>query len=509
MAVSIIVKCAVFVAALMAFIALIPENVNACSWVSQTACQSAARARTVFVGRVISSTEATRKITRRELPIGGEWEENVYEERRQISRMAVEEAFFGTSGQAEIVIETEFSSSCAVRLGEGETYLIYASQNKDEVNLMTHFCSGSKAFDSAEQDLAYLRANKEERAAIRGKVGFGEYWKLDPKPLGRFGVNTVSLTGGETPLEAKINADGSYSFQHVKAGTYNIRVVLPDSLITVSNYNADIADELEIGDESKIEVTERGCVIKNFVVRENGRISGQIADEKGDRIEGVTVYLIPVDRTGRRIPQEQPCYDDRLCLGTRENGKFLFTGLKAGNYLVGVRLDDYVCNDCIDAGYATTFFPGVSNQKLAGVVTVKTGSLTPDVNLKLVRKYTPREIRGRVLFKNGQAAPRVNVRYVARTPDFKDNGITFIKTDDRGNFSFNGYEDHYYLIGAFDLGEGGGSFWEAFAVTIKVDPGKKLAEVRLILDQDGTGGTCSKCGDYHEFPKRRTVPRRK
>src|SRR5690349_15279208 len=117
---------------------------DACSCVRRSTCQFASTAEAVFVGKVLDSTETTRKVVRRERPIGGEWEEHEYVEQRQVSRLLVEEPFFGTDERKEIVIETEISSSCGFRLAESATYLIYANQDEKEPNLMTYMCSGTK-----------------------------------------------------------------------------------------------------------------------------------------------------------------------------------------------------------------------------------------------------------------------------------------------------------------------------------------------------------------------------
>ncbi len=482
------------------------ETVSACSCLAGEPCRNYSDAKVVFVGKVLDSTELTRTVKRREQPIDGEWEENEYLEKRQISRISVEESFVGTDEKKEILIETEISSSCGFPLQKDVTYLIYANQTKGEENLMTHFCSGTKPVEVAQKDLDYLRLNKDNRATISGKVGFGEWWKLDSKLLVKYGVNTVFLNNESNQFQVEINQEGLYKFTDVLPGKYKINVVLPDFLTADEEYHPDIAEELEIGDQTVIEVSDHGCLNKDFRLQENGRISGKITDAAGKPIEDITIYLILVSKTGQKIEQEEMCYDTGLCLDTDENGNYIFKGLKAGQYLVGVRIDDYVGNDSIDAAYMKTYFPDVASEKSAIPVKVKFGKQTENVNFKLTRKYQEREIKGRVFFKDGQSAAKVNVRYVARTPDLKDNGIRFIKTDENGYFSITGYENHAYLIGSFTDSRDGNENLEAIAAVVNVLPEKEIKEVKLILDQDGTAD-CKKCGGYSDFPK--TKPRNK
>ncbi len=484
------------------------QDAEACSCVIRQTCEFASGAQTVFVGKILDTTEITRKVKHRELPSGGDWEENEYLEKRQISRISIEESFFGTNGKTEVLIETEIGSSCAFPLQKGVSYLIYANQSQNEENLMTGFCSGTKLASAASQDLAYLRDTIDSKATVEGKIGFGEFGNLNPSLLLKYGVTTVRLTDANKQLETQIAENGSYKFTNVRSGIYKIQVILPDSLTTEDEYNPDIARELEIADTNKITVKERGCLRKDFIVQENGRISGRITDSKGDPIGDVTVYLIPVTANGQKIPQEDECYDTGLCLDSQENGRFFFKGIKAGKYLVGVRLGGYVCNDCDDAKYLKAFYPGVPAEKNATPVTVKFGEPTDDINFKLTATYKEREVAGRVTFMDGRPAPLISVRYLARTPDFKDNAITFIKTDNAGNFSFSGYENHVYLVGAFTDRRDGSERFEALAVDIKVDPNKPVKGIKLVLDQDGNNG-CTKCFDSFGFPKNRPVIFRK
>lgn len=159
----------------MKFIFIIPivfvflfcvESVRACSCVRQEVCQFYSNARVVFSGEVLETFEKTKNVKHREMRIGsGKWEENTYVEKRQVSRIRIEESFTGTGDKKELFIETEIGSSCALPLQKGVRYLIYASHVENEENLMTYFCSGTKPVSSAQEDLSYLRANKKNSGA--------------------------------------------------------------------------------------------------------------------------------------------------------------------------------------------------------------------------------------------------------------------------------------------------------------------------------------------------------
>ena len=294
---------------------------QACSCVKQDVCQYYASVSVVFIGKVIESTERVKTVTYRERSVGGkEWEENKYAEKRQISRLQVDESFLGTNKKTEVVIETEISSSCGLPLEKDASYIIYATKNENEENLMTYFCSGTRRISYAKKHIKYLRANKKKPARVFGKISFGEYGKINLNQLRKYDVNTVSLENDERQFRAIIKLDGYYDFVNIPSGKYKIKVVIPETLTIDGDYHPDIAEGLGIGDQSVIEVSKRGCSVKDFLIKENGRISGRLTDARGNPVEDISVYLIPLSKTGEKIEQEELCYDTGLCLDTDQNG---------------------------------------------------------------------------------------------------------------------------------------------------------------------------------------------
>ncbi len=461
-------------------------DVAACSCVARSGCEYASSSDVVFVGRVISTSEIVRSVTRRVRPLGGEWENRVSEERRQVSRVSVEDSFLGADGQKETLIETDLSSSCAFSLSEGVTYIIYADRSDSTENLMTGMCSGSKPVSEARDEIQMLRKERAKLSTVSGKIGFGRFFRLDPKRLEEFGVERIKLIGGESSTETPINSDGSFEFRGVPAGRYRLEPIIPDILIVDGEFNDEIAKDLEIEDQRLFSVNGIGCVKKQLPLRENGRIAGRLFDGKGLPVSSVDVLAVPVDAAGNPIKQDEACYDTDLCVSSDKDGRYLIKGLKPGRYLIGTRLDDWVCNDCPDARFKKTYYPGVASRSRAKVITVGLGKLVENIDLKLTNTYVEREIIGTVLSKEGRPLRHANVRYVSRTPDRKQNGSTLIKTDDAGNFRFVGYEGHSYLIGAYSDHGGEANDTTSRGVIIKIRPGVSLKPLRLVLDQKDT-----------------------
>jgi hypothetical protein len=157
-------------------------------------------------------------------------------------------------------------------------------------------------------------------------------------------------------------------------------------------------------------------------------------------------------------------------------------------------LDDYVSPDSIDAAFPATYFPNSKNAKTAKIITVQKGKAVPNIVIKLFPKFKETTVQGRFFFKDGRPAAKVFVRYVARTPDYKDSGIVFIETDKSGFFSFTGYENHAYLIGSFTDQRQGNEY--AFAVEQEISIQGNPKELKFILDRNDDRN-CKECGDYN------------
>ena len=223
-------------------------------------CANSIGAEAVFVGEVLESTEVTRTVMRGTEQVS---------ENRQLSRLKVGEAFFGTHGKSEIVIETLVgNNSCKFALSNGTKYLIYGRRKDGEVNFSAHYCSGSKLLTTAGEDLAYLRGSKGPAADVSGVVRFGEWSRRDTADLTRLGITTVRLKGGGKQMEAVIDQRGFYNFFDVAPGVYKIGVALPPSVATIERATAWERRETDVLDESEIRVGKAGCVHEDFLLRE-------------------------------------------------------------------------------------------------------------------------------------------------------------------------------------------------------------------------------------------------
>jgi hypothetical protein len=480
------------------------DSVKACVCGLQTACQSYASANVVFVAKVIDSKIEVRDLKHSEDP-----REVPFKAKFQISRLQIKESFIGIESEIEIEIETDNYSSCSFSLAKDVEYLVFGDKDPKSGKFTTSFCSGTKPIADAKEELDYLRSVKNAMGmSVKGSVVYspkGDYLYGERIPKNNFntllklGVTTISLVNSEQQFQTQIQSDGTYKFENIPKGKYQLKPLLPTSLFSLESYHPDIAKEFGIEDQSLIELTGRGCQIEDFTIVNNGRVSGKVIDANGKPVADISVNLVPVSTNRRILKTEDACYDIGLCLNTDESGKFSFNGIPEGHYLIGTRLDGYVGADSIDAAYPTTYFPNSKTRNTAKIITVRKETPIQNLEIKLFPQFREITVEGLVYFKDGRPASKVSVRYAARTPDYKDSGIVFIETDENGYFSFAGYENHSYLIGSFtDQRQGNAN---AYAIEQEIFIKGSPKELKFILDRTGNEN-CKECRDYMDFPNR-------
>jgi hypothetical protein len=481
---------AVLVLVVIGYLFFVTEA-TACSCIRPKACAYAGQSGAVFIGEVLDSVDSTRMAN---------YGESKHEEVIQTSTVRVYEAFTGIGEAKEVKIVTDVSSSCMFRLGKGVTYIFYASGSIKDGTLGTGYCSGTKPVEGAEPEIEDLRRNQGQRTTVSGSVQIEGYKGLAGKPPYNYGVKTIRLVGANSVAETGIDERGNYTFTGVPAGEYTFDLPLP-RLFKIKN---SLNGRSPPGEEEpiRLKVSGIGCAWQTFSLLQNGKLAGMVTDAEGRPVGGITIYVVPLGPDGKPdkyFGDYGSCYDYGQCQQSAEDGRYFFDGLEAGNYRMGVRLGKYICNNCIDAKFQREFYPGVEKADSAKPVSVSLGATTENINFRLSKTYTEREIHGTVTFTDGRPAPRVWVRFVARTPDRLDNHITFLKTDETGNFTIKGYESHDYLIGAYTDERDDNPKLAAPAVEVRIVPRRDIKPVKLVLapqDQE-----CIKCGDFSDFQK--------
>jgi 5-hydroxyisourate hydrolase-like protein (transthyretin family) len=471
------------------------SDAAACSCVSVTVCEAFGRADAVFVGAVASQRE-----TEREAKLGNN---RPFKVKTQVSLLHVEEVFSGLGGVTEVEIETDLSTSCAFPLAPGVRYLIYASRGEgaEAGRLATGMCARSGRVEHRAEDLEYLRRGG---AALAGAVVVGEVaYVSGPAGAARetvvadtVGVTTVVAAGGGRRAEARVGAGGRYQFKGLPPGKYHVSVPLPDELTVLDEYHPDIAEEMGIKRQHEIEVPARGCVVKHLHVGDNGRLSGRVTDAEGAPVAGLKIELRRPREPGAADDEEEDDdADEDLYIRTDDDGQYSFKGLPAGRYLIGVRLGKYLSDDEPAIAFRRTFYPGVSDEREAVVVSLGRGQSVTRRDFQLGPRLRERPINGVVVQKDGRPAAGVTVRFQMRSRDRERISVIEMEADERGRFSISGFDSTAYLIGAYAKSCPAQPCLHAHEV--EVGPSGTRRPVRLVLDQPGK--SCGLCRYFDEF----------
>ena len=270
----------------------------------------------------------------------------------------IEEAFKGVGGTG-IVFD---STSCGYVFKEGERYLVYAHRNSYRNNELEVSVGNTRTrpFSEAAEDLQYIRGleSAEPGARVFGKVRQFTYnlRKLDHDAEVLRNI-TIILDGNNHRQEVVTDSEGRYEFKRLPTGTYRIRAELP----TYLSYT-----------EEKIKVNGYGCVPHDISPWRKGQIAGRVFDSNGESLIRVPVSLVPADASHEEIFAEaKDTVVWPLSLTTLE-GRFGFTQLPPGRYLLIINRTEYERSQGRqrEPALARLFYPGVSDVGGATVIVI-------------------------------------------------------------------------------------------------------------------------------------------
>jgi hypothetical protein len=148
----------------------------------------------------------------------------------------VEQPFRGIT-TATVDIGTLSGTSCDMEFVKGKHYLIYAHRNTETNQLFAGPCSRTSESRYADEDLKWIRSLMQEGVAesITGRVSRGKY---DPVA----GVK-IEVRNENKKFEAITDEKGNYSVSVAGAGTYTVRLLVPDSVLVATNREVLTAEE--------------------------------------------------------------------------------------------------------------------------------------------------------------------------------------------------------------------------------------------------------------------------
>jgi hypothetical protein len=289
-------------------------DATACRCFGGPVCIAASRSDAVFIGRVTRSS------------FSEVWFE-------------VERAFMGV--EPGTIGLANGPGNCNLQFTVGDRYFVYASRTRDSGVLTTGMCTRTRPLSDAHTraDIAWFTHRQRHKANPTLLTGVVSDVRIDlaapiavpHRPLAGIKIVALPVDGGPRRT-ATTRADGSYELIGIPAGRWSITANLPE--------------RFEPREPASVMIqADRGCAEADIGARIDGRISGQLLDERGEPLRRVGVHLAdPIEARAVKSPLRT------IDAVTDEDGRFEFRYVGPGRYVVGVNLQ-------------TPLRPGVLNRR--------------------------------------------------------------------------------------------------------------------------------------------------
>jgi hypothetical protein len=300
----------------------------------------------------------------------------------------------------------------------GKNYLIYGHK-KGKDNFVAYACGGSDFLEYVGPELTFIRrlARGEKFRAFFGQIERYNYDPETPDPPLKNVKIILERNNGEN-LEASTDDSGYFSFDRLPAGTYKIKLELPEKLWMPDG------GTLELMESTKI------VEINGFALTD-GRISGRALNFDGTPLKNTRLNLWEIDR---RISVPYTSAE------TDQNGNFLFYGLPEARFTISYLLPDAFLRH--DQRSTTWHYLGnTQNVKESKIINLGFAEHRSDILFTLPPK--PPQIRGVITDENGNDVEGASVFLL-----YKNSTGLFTKRihDWKGEFSFPIYEEYDYEI---------------------------------------------------------------
>lgn len=201
-------------------------------------------------------------------------------------------------------------------------------------------------------------------------------------------------------------------------------------------------------------------------------ISGKLLQSTGKPLAYTEIELVPTD-------SKKQINDGRLLAATSVSGLFSFVNVPDGKYTLSINFDEKPTET---SPYPTFFYPNATNRAEAEIFDIDAATKRKEIIFRLPPKLAQRKITGRVVGVDGK--PVADAFVYLKDLEYDDLSFAFFnKTDRRGTFKFNGFENRGYYITAVLLDK---------LPTNSTPPGKPIAFGRtkpFVLDANNADFT--------------------
>lgn len=389
----------------------------------------------------------------------------------------IERAFKGITDTKIEMWQGTGSGDCSLPFEKGKQYLIYAYYDSATKQFGTNSCTRTTPIEFAAEDLDFLSGLPESSRGNRltGLVALDDYYDSPedqsiPELLGGVAVSAIGDNGKR--FEAVTNSQGFYKIVDLPPGRYKLEAKLPSYVIR-DRHVPDI-----------VEVPKTGCATAVVLTRTDGRLSGVLLDARGQSVPETLLELVPFALSAKLADRGVGKFVGRV-RETDKDGRFEFSELKPGRYVLGVNID----RDPDGRNpYRATFFPGVPSLAQAKIITLARGEKLKGIELRLPGPLPLSKISGVVVWRDGRPVADAHLDLKNTSERIRGRSLGSAQTDKRGRFTLRVLQ--------------GQQAWLHYSVLIPVEHGLDVMEgspirivttarhrsLRLVITHKGPGG---------------------
>jgi hypothetical protein len=401
-------QLSVLTALLLAF-APAPADACSCGRID-VPCERFWKAAAVFIGRVESIVRAPSP-----KPIFAD----------RIVTFSVVEAFRGITASQAVVRTPSGGGSCGYPFKQGHEYFVDAEILEGGV-LRTGICSRTAPVSDAAIDIAFARqAMSTPLGRVSGDVRLGQYALLgrprEPRAMPDVGV---LIRKESVTHRAVSDGRGEFKVEGLVAGTYAVKIDLPDSYY------------VEMRPNEAALLDARGCAHVSAIVYPNGRAAGRVVDSAGTPLPGLTIELtLPTGIDDRFGPERLRAVSDR-------EGRYEFSRIPEGRFIIGINTRRTESGSLEDP---RVFHPGVQQLADAARVVIGSGERVSlgDFVIPAAVRYV--RVTGVVVDADGALAEGARVFLMG--PGDEDDILTEpVSTDAYGRFALSARAGREYRV---------------------------------------------------------------